>query len=161
MTPSTLNQLQVLLKNQLSLFVAFHAFLLSLFFFFFPFFKIYICPSVPHSLPRFFLHLSVSSITFLSVSPAHWRTFPCPLAGAALGRARRAPGGGTQGRGAGEDRERGGHAGSHASSPQDAVPPLKLRGETLPPSRHPLIPLWLQLALRPPSQCTSCGFQLH
>lgn len=29
------------------------------------------------------------------------------------------------------------------------------------PSRHPLIPLWLQLALRPPSQCTSCGFQLH
>lgn len=85
---------------------------------------IYICPSVPHSLPRFFLHLSRFQ-HYLALP------LPCPLAGAGKG-------GGTRGWGGwGAGRE----GWQPSSSPQDAVPPLQLRGETLPPSRHPLIPL--------------------
>lgn len=128
MTSSPLNQLQVL-KHQLSLFVAFHASLLS-------FFLIYISPSVPHSLPKFFLHLSVSSITFippfLSLSRFADLPLPTPRRSAGMGLGGR-PAAGAGGAGLGEDGERGGRAGSHASSPQDAVPPLQLRGETLPP----------------------------
>lgn len=123
MTSSTLNQLQVLLKHQLSLFVAFHASLLSLSLSF----LIYICPSVPHSLPRFFLHLSRFQ-HYLALP------LPCPLAGAALGRAA-GPGAAGLGRmGSGE----GGLAAIEQPAGRCPAPTTSRRDPPpLPPSTHP------------------------
>lgn len=90
MTPSTLNQLQVLLKNQLPLFVAFHASLLSLFFFF-PFFFLNIHLSICSS---FIAQIFPPSLRFQHYLPLR---LPCPLADLPLPTRRRSAGKGSAG----------------------------------------------------------------
>lgn len=162
MTSSTLNQLQALLKHQLSLFVAFHASLLSLFlkYTFVHLFLIH-CPDFSSMSPFPALPSSPSPLPTGGPPPARWQAQRWEGLG---GRPAAGTGGAGLGRtGSGKSMLAAMRAARRTLSrlykiAERPSPPPVIHSS---PSRHPLIPLWLQLALRPPSQCTSCGFQLH
>lgn len=136
MTSSPLNQLQVL-KHQLSLFVAFHASLLSFFFFYIHF---SICSSFiaqifsPSLRLQHYFHPSLSlPLPFRGPPPAHSQA-------QRWDGARRAPGGGSRGRGAGGGWGAGRACWQPCEQPAGRCPaPATSRRDPppLPPSTHP------------------------